>query len=243
MSRKCWNILEKKKLVRNAEEEALWRFKHADEVPGPYPSFGTSVSRLLRACMRACPQAVGVDVEIKFIQAGQLHLDVIISEDKQSLHLHERWLSTEDAVVELGLSGKMAEDKVLVFAVRNLFADVLEQLPRKSFHQEDDPRSSESHMKREINRAEERLVSFQEMEVRVNSKNENGRPGLCVEWPVNARQQDDNAMIEVQCHRASQCTHLRDVLLIAEDGKCDPSRKAISLVPIISGSLLKLVNY
>lgn len=193
--------------------------------------------------MWACPQVAGVGVEIKFIQAGQLHLDVIISEDKESLHLHERWLSMEDAVVELGLSGKMAEDKVLVFAVRNLFADVLEQLPREEFHQEDDPRSSESHMKREINRAEERLVSFQEMEVRVNSKNENGRLGLCVEWPVNARRHDDSAVIEIQCHRAPRCTHLRDELLIAEDGKCDPSRKDTSVVPIIFGSLLTFVNY
>lgn len=239
MSKKCWNILEKKKLVRNAEDEALWRFEHADEEPGPYPSFETSVARLLRACIRACPQAI--DAEIEFIKAGQLHLDVVISEDQRLLRIHKRWLSFEDAIVELGLFSKIAEDKVLILAVKNLFADVLEQLPRKAFQQEDDPRSSESHMKREINRAEERLVSYQEMEVRVKHNSHDGRPGLCVEWPVNARRQDNNIMIEVQCHRTSRCSDIRDELLIAKDGKCSHWSKATFLIPIASGSLLKLL--
>lgn len=141
--------------------------------------------------------------------------------------------------MELGLFSKIAEDKVLILAVKNLFADVLEQLPRKAFQQEDDPRSSESHMKREINRAEERLVSYQELEVRVKHKSDNGRPGLCVAWPVNARRQDDNIMIEVQCHRTSRCSDLRDELLIAKDGKCSQWSKDAFLIAIASESRLK----
>lgn len=219
MSKKCWNILERNKLVRTAEEEALWHFEHADIVPGPYPSFGTSVSLLLRACIRACPQAIGMKIE--FMKAGQLHLDVAISEDNMLLRIHERWLSMKDAVAELGLFGKIADEKVVIFTVKNLFADVLEQLPRKVFQQEGSARSPEWHMKQEINRAEERLINHHEMEVRVSNRSDNGRPGLCVEWAVKARTQDGNARIEVQCHRGSQCSFgLRKDVFIASDGMC-----------------------
>lgn len=177
------------------------------------------------------------------MQACQLHLDVAISTDKKLLRIHERWLSLKDAVEELGLFGTMAEDKVVIFAVKSLFADVLNQLPPEAFLQSGGIswRSSEWHIKREICRAEERLVSNQEMEVRVTDKENNGSPGICVEWAVNARPQDHNAMIEVQCHRASRCSHLRESLLIASDGTCASSPKAASLHFIASISLLKLL--
>lgn len=239
VSKKCWNILEKKKLVRTAEQEALWRFKHSEEVLVPDPSFGKAVSRLLQACIRACPQAN--NMEIKFMKAGQLHLNVAISEDKRLLRIHERWLAREDAVAELGLCGKMTEAKVVTFTVKNLFAELLKQLPLETFQQEYIARTSEWYMKREINRAEERLVSNQEMDVRVTDKWVNGRPGLCVEWAVNARPQDDNldAKIEIQCHRVSHCSHLRDSLLIALDGMCDSFKKSFPhLQFLIAGSLL-----
>lgn len=161
------------------------------------------------------------------MQARQLHLDVAVSEDKRLLRIHERWLHMNDAVEELGLSGQVAEDKVVIFTVKNLFAEVLKQLPPETFHQEGSTRSFKWHMKREINRAEERLVSSQEMKVRV-TVTDSGPPGICVEWTVNARPQDDKAMIEVQCHRASRCSHLRDSLLIASDGKCASPHKATS---------------
>lgn len=157
-------------------------------------------------------------MNIRFMQAGQLHLNVAISEDQRLLRIHERWLSLNDAVEELGLSGNIAENKVVIFTVKNLFANVLEQLPREAFQQEGSARSSEWHMKQEINRAEERLVNKQDMEVRVTNTTENGRPGLRVEWAVNARPQDHNAVIEVQCHLALRCFNLRDDLLISGDG-------------------------
>ncbi|KAG6362559.1 hypothetical protein INS49_007651 [Diaporthe citri] len=215
VSKKCWDILEKKNLVRTAEEEALRRFKDAKKVPSLNISFGLSVYRLLQACIRACPQAP--NTQVRFMRAGQLHIDVAISEDKRLLLVHELWLSMKDAVKELGLSGKMAEDKVVIFTVKNLFADVLQQLPRDAFQQERSVRSSEWHMKQEINRAEERLVNRQEMEVRVFNTSENGRSGLRVGWAVNARPQDDNVMIEVQCHLTSRCSGLRNNLSIAGD--------------------------
>lgn len=219
MSKKCWNILKRNKVVRTAAEEALWHFEHVDVVVGPYHSFGTSVSLLLRACIRACPQAPNMKIE--FMNAGQLHLDVAISEDNKLLRVHERWLSMEDALAELGLFGKIAEDKVVILTVKNLFVDVLEQLPRKDFQQEGSARSPEWHLKQEINRAEERLINYHEMEVPVIKKSDNGHPGLCVEWAVKARPQDDNAMIEVQCHRVSQCCFgLRKDVFIASDGMC-----------------------
>lgn len=102
------------------------------------------------------------------------------------VHIHKQWLSIKDAVKELGLSSKMSEDKVVIFTVKNLFADVLKQLPPEVFQIEGNSRSSEWHMKQEINRAQERLVNKQEMKVRVTNKWENGRPGFCVEWAVNA---------------------------------------------------------
>lgn len=211
MNKKCWNVLEKKNLVRNAEEETLWRFKHATRVEIIVSRLGTSVERFLRACIRACPQVL--DMNIQFVKAGQLHVNVVISEGSGLLLIHERWLSMNEAVAELGLVGKMSEDRVVTFAVKNLFADVLQQLPREVF-------PFGWHITQEINRAEERLVNNQDMHVRVVHQRGNERPSLSVEWNANGRPQDDDAKIEIQCHRASRCNQLHHDLLIASDGMC-----------------------
>lgn len=218
--------MQKKNLVRTAEEEALWRFKTAQEVPVD-SGFGMSVRRLLQACMRACPQAP--DMNIRFMKAGKLDLDVAISEDMRLLHIHERWHSLNDAVEELGLCGKMAEDKVVMLTVKNLFANVLDQLPRETFQREGSARSSEWHIKQEMNRAEERLINRQEMEVCVTNMTDTKHPGFFVQWAVDPQPQDRNAMIEVQCHLASRCSDLRNDLLIAADGMYTSWHKAASL--------------
>lgn len=154
------------------------------------------------------------------MQAGQLGLDIAISEDKHSLRIHERWIAMKDAVAELGLSGRMAEDKVVILAVKDLFIKTLWQMPAETFEQKGSARSSKWHVQREVNRAEERLINSQEMKVRAINKTDNGSPALSVEWAVNAGQQDID-MIEVQCHRASRCFDLRHEMLIAKDGKCN----------------------
>lgn len=220
VSKKCWSILEKHNLVRTAEEEALWRFRHAEQVPGPLTRFGHSLSFLLRSFLRACPQTV--EMEIKFVQAGQLHLNIALSEDMRLVRINERWLSMKDVIAELGLSGKMAIGGLANLAAKNLFADILLQMPQEAFKREGNDMSAEWHIRREMNRADERLVNYRDLHVRrIISKSDNGSPGLCVEWNANSRQQEDITMIEVQCHRASRCHGLRHEMLIAKDGKCD----------------------
>lgn len=95
------------------------------------------------------------------MQAGQLHLDVAMSEDERSLRIHERWISMKDVVAELGLSGRMAENKVVILAVKKLFANILFQMPQEAFQQEGSVKSSEWHIQREISRADERLDNNQ----------------------------------------------------------------------------------
>lgn len=240
MSNKCWKILKMKGLVRNGIEEALWRFGSAEEVPQvPDTSFATSVIRLLRACIKACPQTTNMD--IKFMRAGQLHLDLAISNHTPLLRIHERWLSIEDAKTELGLFGNVAEDKVVAITVKHLFAKTLHQLPQDVFQQEGSPRSPDWHENQEKSRAELRLANSQQMQVRIVDGTEPGLPGLCVEWAVNAQEQDDNSWIEVQCHLASKCSHFREKLLIASDGMC-ASELELPLHSHVSGSSLKLLT-
>lgn len=213
---RLWDILVKYSLVRTAEEEGKQRYEDSRALTVPRTSFAMSVNRLLRACLRACPQTSTMKVE--FVDAGQTHLDLYVSKTEPLIRIHKRWLSMAAAIVELGLVGDTMETETVAHTVKRLFSDVLEHLPREVFLQQDNSRLPDSHMKREAHRAEQRLAKYQRMEVRIVETRHEGHTKLGLRWAVNARRQDDNAKIEVQCHQVSRCAHLRDNLLLAEDG-------------------------
>lgn len=166
--------------------------------------------------MRACPKTNGV--AISFVQAGQLHLHIFYSEAERLFRIHERWLSVDGAIRELGLPDDLVEADIIFHTVKRLFADALEQLPREAFLEEDNARTAEWRRKLEISRAEQRLLNYLRMgnlSIEVITE----RPEFCVRWAVDSRWNLD-AGVEIQCHRASQCSYLRDSVLIAEDGAC-----------------------
>ncbi len=212
-----WAILRRHNLIRAAEEEEYRRFTAAPPVTAAAleSAFAASVLRLLCSCVRACPKTNGIN--INFVQAGQLHLQLFYSEEERLFRAHERWLSVRGAIDELGLPDDLMELDVVFHTVKRLFAEALEQMPREVFVEEDDVRTGEWRRKLEVSRAEQRLLNYLRMgNLRVDTVPK--RHGLHLRWDFDSRQSFDTG-IEVQCHRASRCSHLRGSLLTAEDGE------------------------
>jgi hypothetical protein len=220
LTKRYWDILRRHGLVRTAEEEEQRRFTTAPLTPPDRRTasgFATSVYRLLRACIRACPQTNGM--EISFVQAGQLHLHLFFSKAEGLFRIHERWLCLDDARKELNLPDDLVEPDVVFHTVKLLFANALGQLSREAFFEAGNARTPEWRKESEIIGAEQRLLDHQRVgELTVQSMI--GRPGFCVRAVGSRLKVDDE--VEIQCHRVSRCAHLRDTLLIAEDGAFVP---------------------
>ncbi|KXX81537.1 hypothetical protein MMYC01_202498 [Madurella mycetomatis] len=208
-----WAILRRYKLIRTAEEEERRRFTAAPLVTVSKSTFATSVYRLFRACLRACPTTK--DMAINFVQAGQLRLQLFFSEAERLFLVHDRWLSVDGAIMELGLPDGLMEADIIFHTVKRLFADALEQLPSDVFP-EDNSKMADGGRELEIKRAEQRLLSH----LLLNSSTVHtilSRPALSLNWVVTSPQQN----FEVQCHKASRCAYLWDSLLTAEDARSD----------------------
>lgn len=220
LTTELWKTLEQYSLVHTAEKEAQRCYKAAPVVLVPDTTFATSMNRLLRACIRACPQTTAMQVE--FVDAGQIHLDLFVSKTKPLVRIHKRWLAIDAAIAELGLVGAVVEADTILVTVKRLFADILEHLPPEEFQQQDSLRLPDSLMKQERHRAEQRLANYPKMEVRIVDKRHEGHhgPSLSLKWTADPQLQDGASQIEIQCHQVSSCSHLRDKLLIAADGMC-----------------------
>ncbi|POS73773.1 hypothetical protein DHEL01_v207826 [Diaporthe helianthi] len=213
---KLWGILFHHGLVYSCDKGAQRYYKKAWTVPVPGTTFATSVNRLLQACIRTCPQTS--EMTLEFVDPGQVHLDVYIIKAKAEARVHMRWLFLDAVKAVLGLVGGVAEADVAAHAVKSLFSDLLEQVPREIFLQQGCLTLPEYNMKQERHRAEQRLANHRMMEVRIIDQKYESGSGLSVEWAVNSRQPEDDSIIEVQCHRTSTCSHLQDHVLIAADG-------------------------
>jgi len=172
--------------------------------------------RLLRACVRACPQTNGM--AIRFVQAGQLNLQLRFYAAEKELRVHERWLSRDGGVWELGLAEHLHDSDVMFHAAKRLFTAALEQLPLDLFEEDDNSRTARWRRQLEISRAEQRLLDHLRLGNPTVTSAAQG-PGLSVHWNVDPSW-DEMAAIQIQCHRASTCSHVRDTLLVAEDGAC-----------------------
>ncbi|CAK7210414.1 hypothetical protein SEUCBS140593_000816 [Sporothrix eucalyptigena] len=209
-----WDLLSRRGLIRTAEEEERVLFTSAPRVPVPKTGFGGRLCLLLSACLRACPQTN--DMGFGFVHAGRLNLQLSFSDDDYAFRINDRWLSVEGAAVELCLRGSLAEARVLYHACKSLFSEALEQLPLELFvNKDENPASTppERLRKLEISLAEQRLLNYLRIE-HPTVEPVAGRPELRVTWPVDP-QWDTGTEIEIQCHRASTCSSLRDNLQIA----------------------------
>lgn len=213
---KYWEILRAYDLVRTAEEEEKRRFSAAatiEDLPGT--TFAASVHRLLRACLRSFPQTT--EIPIEFVRAGKLHLQLFFSEDDE-VRVHDRWLARETAITELGLDGHLPEADVVFHTVKRLTSETLGQLPLSSPTQasEEGQRSPEWFRMLAISRLEQRLLDHLRMST--------ARAVACPKGPMlqltlpNLPSTPSHG-IEVQCHLASLCCHLREAMITTDDGE------------------------
>ncbi|KAL6356080.1 hypothetical protein LRP88_09668 [Fusarium phalaenopsidis] len=86
-----WDTLASYGLVRTAKSGQRGRFRSAATVTIPRDQFARQIERMLRACLRACPQTSSSKLE--FVQAGCLSLRAFFQEkDGGLVRVHERWL-------------------------------------------------------------------------------------------------------------------------------------------------------
>ncbi|KAM7185075.1 hypothetical protein V8F20_011940 [Naviculisporaceae sp. PSN 640] len=203
LTKVCWTILRRHNLLRTADEEEQHRFTAAPLIADvdAESTFATSVGHLLSACGYACPKTKGM--AFRFVQAGQLHLDLFYSEAEKTFRVHDRWLSARGAVNELGLPENLPEADIVFHTVKRLFSDGLEQLPMDAFSaaEVNDERTTEWRRRLEISLSEQRLLSYLRL----------FGPNIDVGLNLGG----------LLCHKVSRCGHLRSKLLTAED-ECLP---------------------
>lgn len=213
-----WEILVQYGLVHTAEEEGRQRYENAPTTQVPNTSFATSMHRLLRACLRACPQTSTMSVE--FVDAGEIYLDIFVSKAELLTRIHQRWLRMDFAIAELGLVGDVSEAETVALTVKRLFGDVLNHLPREAFRQPDNSRLPESLLKQEYHRAEQRLAKYQLTEARIIDTSNGENSDYAVKWAVNNSRQGDESKLEIHFHQVSTCAAFRLEHFIAADGMC-----------------------
>lgn len=94
--------------------------------------------------------------------------------------------------------------------------------------------------KREISLAEQQLLNYFRM-CRVTIGTSVEKPDLWLKWTVDV--QGNHQMVEVQCHRALSYSHLRDSLLVAEDGMFSTALPDLPLSPPLFLSLSLILSY
>lgn len=197
-------------------DEERQRFASAAPVMVVPAGFAASLSRLLRACLRACPATNWLT--IRFVQAGPLHLQLSLDLGQQVLRIHERWLSADGSARELGLGPALPHAHLLFHAAKRLFRGALQQLP-PTLEQLLPPvaspgslahRSDESR-RRELCHAEQHLLS--DLCLQPVTVSEAGAGALSLRWARGHA----NAIFEIQCHKA-RCAGVLEDKLISRDG-------------------------
>jgi hypothetical protein len=216
-----WSVLDKYKLIRTAEQEQRRRFLDAQVVAAPPTHFAQETSRLIRACLRSCPQTS--DTSIQFVSAGLLSLQTSYVADERLSKIHERWLENDQATQELGLPTDLTEANVLFHSTKRIFADILDQVPLEAFGQ-GEAHSNIWHKKRQLSHAEQRLLEYTQMKNGFLLKQSiTSHTSLRLEWSGNSSL-SDNTIVDIQLHQES-CHALRSHL-IARDGRFHPSTVA-----------------
>ncbi|KAH7137350.1 hypothetical protein B0J13DRAFT_77491 [Dactylonectria estremocensis] len=202
-----WAVLERYNLVRTAEQEQQRCFLSVEIAPVPYSSFAEEVSRLVRGCLQAT--TLTRDMTVQFVRAGRLSLHTFHDAGQQLLKIHEKWLSKEDSIQELGLPKNLEESDVLFHITKHLLSDVLGGVPKRQFNS-DKNHSSTWLRKRIQNCAEQRLLYHMRIK---NGFSLTPSPHtarlLTLAWDRGLSWGDD-CSVTIQLHVESTCFHLRD---------------------------------
>ncbi|KAI1766405.1 hypothetical protein GGR53DRAFT_464473 [Hypoxylon sp. FL1150] len=96
-----WRIL-KNNGFKTAAEMEEYKFWHVEAASIPDDTFAQNLHHIIRAGMRSNDSTF--DITVEFVQAGSLGLDMFFSESKELLKIHEKRLTVDGAMTEMGLS-------------------------------------------------------------------------------------------------------------------------------------------
>lgn len=220
-----WRILKKKGLIRTADRELQKRFLAAMTVNSPNHGFSGEVDRLLRACLRGCPQTG--NIKVHYVKAGVLRLRALLTkaEDRQGLvaKVHDQWLDEASVLDKMPFIKGQSEDRIIAHVVQTIFQDILVQIPDEKWVRSGDPRPGSYHREESLARAQQSLMDYNALldccELRLGS---NGGIQLHLLDRVS-----NLHPLCIQVHQSIRCSHLKKELL-GKDGK-------------VSGHLSKLV--
>jgi hypothetical protein len=126
-----WKLLHKHHLIHTAAEEEHKRFMTAPLAMTPDTAFATAINSHFSACLQACPYTK--DMTAEFIQAGQLRLALFFASNEGKFRIHQRYLSLDNTVAELGLPQTVEDMDIKEHVLRQLMTEALYQLPLESF--------------------------------------------------------------------------------------------------------------
>ncbi|RYP33945.1 hypothetical protein DL766_003217 [Monosporascus sp. MC13-8B] len=205
-----WNLLSEAGLMHTAQEEEHKRFQAAKTVLVPEEPFSKVVDRLLRASLAACLQTTGMTVE--FVKAGAIRLDSCYARSRRILKVHDRWLTKEGALAELGLDTDVTLTDVTSSTVKWLFTDALMQLPLSRFALGNEQHPA-WHRRRAMTQGGQRISEYirfkRDMVVEV--KRYATDDTVFVQWN-SATGWVPEADIRIEVHRESTCSALKKLL-------------------------------
>lgn len=210
-----WDTLASYGLIHTAKSGQRGRFRSAATVTIPGDQFAQQMERMLRACLRACPQTSSSKLE--FVKAGCLSLRAFFQEkDSGLVKVHERWLHRATVMGGFAFMEDVSETYTSLHACKLLFRDIVEQLGDGSFANHD-AQASVGQKEQQLVLAEQRLTEYAHHHSTLALKTIDRESAIVVTWEVLKSSMGDHSF-EVALHDASTCSSLKDKLL-AKDSK------------------------
>ncbi|KAK6864253.1 hypothetical protein PG995_000781 [Apiospora arundinis] len=217
-----WGLLH----FRTAEEEQRSRFLKQEEEAIPDTPFAKDVHWYLSACLGSC----GPTESARFICVEGAGLDPTTMWEKVGglARIHRSWFLQDQAATELGLSTD-TDPRILVSnTVKKLFRSLTLQIEEEKFGPSSasvESRSCAWHKETTLNRVEQRLLDCIQLKKHLTIKltGPSHDPSLLVTWGSDAAWKLDKDFIRVEVHRASECAHLKYMLLAGEHKSAEKS--------------------
>ncbi|UPK89522.1 hypothetical protein LCI18_000457 [Fusarium solani-melongenae] len=205
-----WDTLASYGLVHTAKSGQRGRFRSAATVTIPRDQFAQQMERMLRACLRACPQTGSSKLE--FVQAGCLSSRAFFQEkDGGLVRVHERWLDRATVMGGFAFLEDMSEVYTSLHACKLLFKDILDQLGDGAFA-DPDAQASVGQKEQQLVLAEERLREYTHHHSTLTLKAIDKDSSIVVTWEALKSSMGDPSF-EVALHDASTCLSLNNKLL------------------------------
>lgn len=162
------------------------------------------------------------DINVTFVQAGQLQLQLHFSGEDRILLIHEQWLDAAKATDQLGVPEDMAEPDKVSHSVHRLFTDALDQLPQGAFSADDCSKSAKWRKNQDACLARQNLSNYFRTPISI-AKVDAPEPALRLTWSFDSCI-SSTTRVMIQCHRKSTCSRFRARILAGGNGPYSRSR-------------------